>query len=449
MDKGNLQEFAVSVTTQAMQRGASAAEVVVRQRTEFSVGVRLEAVETLEESATEGFGLRVFIEGRQASVSGSDFTADAVNSLVAEAVSMAKATSPDDSAGLPDPEDLAQAIEDLGLYDPAVVEFPTENRIDLAIRAERAARAVSPKIVNFDSGGFDCSSGLAVLANSFGFVGGYSGTTCSLAASPVASDGETMQRDYWYDTRRKLSELDPPEVIGTIAAERTLRRLGGRAVPTQSVPIIFEPSVARELLGDIFQAVSGESIFRKASFLVGQLGEQIASENLTVIDDGRLAGRLGSRPFDGEGVPTRRTVIIDRGVLRSYLLNTYTARKLRMKSTGNASRGLVGAPGVGVGNLYIEPRQPSQLEIIGSIKKGLFVTEVIGFGVNIVNGDYSRSVAGIWIENGELAFPVQGVTIAGNLREMLRSVEMIGSDLDLRGNVASPTLMIGSMAVSA
>jgi PmbA protein len=449
MDKGNLEDFAVAVTRQAMERGASAAEVLVRQRTEFSVMVRLGDVETLEESAGEGFGLRVLIEGRQASVSGSDFTSDAVQSLVAEAVAMARVTSPDDSAGLPDLDTSSNRIDDLGLYDAAVVELPTEVKIDLSVRAERAAREVSPKIVNFDGGGFDCSAGSMVLANSLGFVGGYSGTSCSLAAAPIAADGETMQRDYWYDVRRKLSDLDSPENIGTIAAQRSLRRLGGRPVATQTVPVVFEASVARELLGDIFQAASGESIFRRSSFLVGQLGERVASENLTVVDDGRIPGGLGSRPFDAEGVPTRRTVLINGGVLESYLLNTYTAKKLGLRSTGNASRGLVGSPGVGAGNLYIQPGVHTPQDIISSVKRGLLITELIGFGVNIVTGDYSRSVAGIWIENGELAFPVQGVTIAGNLREMLSSVEMIGNDLDFRGNIVSPTLLIGSMMVSA
>jgi PmbA protein len=258
-----------------------------------------------------------------------------------------------------------------------------------------------------------------------------------------------MQRDYWYDVRRKLDHMDAPEVIGRRAAERTLRKLNGRAVPTQDVPVIFEPNMARELVGNIFQSASGESIFRKASFLVGRLGERVASPSLTVIDDGTIRSGAGSRPFDGEGLPTRRTVVIQDGVLESYLLNSYTARKLGMKSTGNAGRGLVGAPTVDSGNLYIEPGDRSPEEIIKSISKGFYVTELIGFGVNIVTGDYSRSASGIWIENGELTFPVQGVTIAGNLKEMLNSIEMVGNDLDFRGSVVSPTLLIGRMTIAA
>jgi PmbA protein len=258
-----------------------------------------------------------------------------------------------------------------------------------------------------------------------------------------------MQRDYWYDVRRKLSEMDSPEQIGEMAAKRTLRKLNGRSVQTQTVPVVLEPNMARDLVGDIFSAVSGESIFRKASFLVGQLGERVASNGLTVIDDGTRQSGLGSRPFDGEGLPTRQTVVIKDGVLESYLLNTYTGRKLGMRSTGNAGRGLVGAPSVEAGNLFIQPGPHTPEEIIKSVSRGFYVTELIGFGVNIVTGDYSRSASGIWIENGELTFPVQGVTIAGNLKEMLQSIEMIGNDLDFRGGVVSPTLLIGGMTIGA
>jgi PmbA protein len=442
-------EFAAEVAEGAVKRGASAAEVIIRQRTELSVGVRLGEVETLQESTDQGLGLRVLIDGRQSSVSGSDFSADAVNSLVSEAVDLARLTSTDDTAGLPDSEELAGTLPELDLWDQAIVELSTEAQIDLALRAERAAQEYSNQISNFDGGGFDSSYGSVIFANSLGFAGEFRTTSCSLASVPVAAEDGKMQRDYWYDVRRKLSEMDSPEDIGVIAARRTLRKLGSRSVPTQTVPVVLEPNIARDLLGDIFSAASGESIFRKASFLVGQLGEQIANRRLTVIDDGLMLRGLGSRPFDGEGLPTRRTVVIREGVLESYLLNSYTARKLGLKSTGNAGRGLSGAPGVEAGNLYIEAGPYSPDEIIKSISKGLLITELLGFGVNIVTGDYSRSAGGIWIENGELTFPVQGVTIAGNLKEMLNSIEMIGNDLDFRGSVVAPTLLIGRMTIGA
>ena len=442
-------EFAASIAEGAVKRGASAAEVIIRQRTELSVGVRLGEVETLQESTDQGLGLRVLIDGRQASVSGSDFSREAVASLMEEVVELARLTSPDDTAGLPDPQDLATSIPDLDLWDEAIVELSTEDQIEMALRAERAAQAYSSQISNFDGGGFESAYGSVILANSLGFAGEFRATSCSLASVPVATENGKMQRDYWYDVRRKLSEMDSPEEIGGMAARRTLRKLGSRSVPTQSVPVVLEPTMARDLLGDVFNAASGESIFRKASFLVGQLGERIASERLTVIDDGVLPRGLGSRPFDGEGLPTRRTVVINGGVLESYLLNSYTARKLGLRSTANAGRGLSGAPGVEAGNLYIEPGAYSPDEIIRSVSKGLLITELLGFGVNIVTGDYSRSAGGIWIENGELTFPVQGVTIAGNLKEMLNAIEMVGNDLDFRGSVVAPTLLIGKMTIGA
>ncbi|HWC77336.1 MAG TPA: TldD/PmbA family protein, partial [Blastocatellia bacterium] len=367
-------EFASDIARDAVRQGASAAEVVIRQRTEFSVGVRLGEVETLKQSTERGLGLRVLIEGKQASVSGSDFSDDAISSLITEAVELARATSPDDSAGLPLPGAFATEIVDLDLYDEAIEKLETAEKIDLALRAEQAAREVSDRIINFEGGGFDSGSGEIILANSLGFAGQYRGTSCSLATVPVAADDGRMQRDYWFDHRRKLSQMDSPEEVGRVAAMRTLRKLGARPVPTQNVPVIFEPHIARELLGDIFDAVSGESIFRKASFLVGRLGERIASSRLTVVDDGTRVSGLGSRPFDGEGLPTRRTVVIDQGTLENYLLNTYTARKLGLESTGNASRGLVGAPTVEAGNLYIEAGDHGPDEIIASVKRGFYVT---------------------------------------------------------------------------
>lgn len=441
--------FAADVVRQAISRGATAADVLLSEQTEFAVVVRLGEVETLKESTNRGFGLRVLLDGRQASVSGSDFAPEAVSGLVDQAVEMARATSPDDSAALPDPADLAREIEDLDLYDEAIESMSTEEKIELALRAEQKARDASPKIINFDGGGLDSAIGSIVMANSLGFAGGYRGSKCSLVTVPVASDGESMQRDFWYDIRRKLADLDSPEEIGAIAAARTLRKLGARPVPPQTVPVVFEPNVAREFVEDIFQAVSGESIFRKSSFLVGQLGERIASEKVTIIDDGRLPTALGSRPFDAEGLPTRRTVVVRNGVLENYLLNTYTARKLGLGSTANAQRSLVGGPGVGAGNLYIKPGPHTALEILGAVSKGLLVTELIGFGVNVVTGDYSRSASGIWIENGEPTFPVQGITVASNLKEMLGSIEMVGDDLDFRGTIASPTLLIGRMTIGA
>jgi PmbA protein len=247
--------------------------------------------------------------------------------------------------------------------------------------------------------------------------------------------------------------LDSPESIGREAARRTLRRLGAQRVATQRVPIVFAPEVARSLIGSVFEAASGDAIWRSASFLAGKLGEPIAATNLTIVDDNLMLlptgmGGFGSSPFDGEGLPSQRTVVVEAGVLRNYLLNTYSARKLGMKSTHNASRGLAGTPGIGCGNLYLEPGTLTPDQIIGEVKTGLYVTSLMGFGMNVVTGDYSRGATGLWIENGVLTHAVEEVTIAGNLAEMLMNVTAIGNDLEFRGAVASPTLRIDGMTIA-
>jgi PmbA protein len=264
---------------------------------------------------------------------------------------------------------------------------------------------------------------------------------------PVAREGKSMERDYWYSMARSFAGLEKPEEIGRIAAERALRRLGAVKVDTKKVPVVFEPRTARSLLDHIFEAVHGVSVYRQESFLAGKLGQRVASEKLTVIDDGTIPGLFGSSPFDDEGVPTRRTPVIERGILKSYLLNTYTARKLSLRTTGNAARGLTGNAGIGHGNFYMEQGVKSPGDIIAGITDGFYVTELMGFGVNIVTGDYSRGAAGIWIRNGELAFPVSEVTIAGNLEQMFLDLGEIGSDLEFRSSTAAPTLMIPEMTV--
>jgi PmbA protein len=257
-----------------------------------------------------------------------------------------------------------------------------------------------------------------------------------------------MQRDAWYSVQRRLCRLDSPESVGRAAARRTLRRLGARKVATQEVPVVFDPDMAASLMRSVCGAVSGSAIYRGASFLAGKLGQQVAATGLTLVDDGRMPGGLGSRPFDGEGLPTRRTMVIENGKLASYLLDTYTGRKLGLASTGNASRSLGQPPTVGPMNFYAPPGPHSPEEIIRSVDRGLYVTEMIGFGVNLVTGDYSRGAVGLWIEKGELAYPVEEITIAGNLKDMLRGIEMIGNDLEWRGAVAAPTLKIGRMTVA-
>jgi PmbA protein len=450
----DLESLAADVVAMAVKAGASDAEAVVREGDEFSVNVRMGQVETLKESGSRGLGLRVFLGTRSASTSTSDLTPDGIRQLVEGAVALAKVTEEDPFTGLPDAADFGSVSDDLHLYYEDVYSLSGAERIEWARRAEAAALSVDPRITNSDGGSFDAATGSMVLANSRGFVGGYRSSYAGVSAAPLAVDADgTMQRDGWGSSARCFAHLESPEDIGKEAARRTLRRLGARRVPTQKVPIVFAPEVARSLIGSVFEAASGDSIWRSASFLAGRLGEQIAASSLTIVDDNLMllptgAGGFGSSPFDGEGLPSRRTVIVENGVLQSYLLNSYAARKLGMKSTHNASRGLAGTPGIGCGNLYLEPGAQTPEEIIAAIPTGLYVTSLMGFGVNVVTGDYSRGATGLWIENGQLTHAVEEVTIAGNLADMLKNVTAIGNDLVFRGSVASPTLRIDGMTIA-
>jgi len=450
----DLESLAADVVAKAMKAGATDAEAVVREGDEFSVRVRMGKVETLEESGSRGLGLRVFLGQRSASASTSDLTAEGIEQLVEGALDLAKVTEEDPFSGLPEKEEFGAFPGDLHLYDEDVYSLPGTERIEWARRAEAAALSADPRITNSDGGSFEAATGRKALANSRGFVGGYRSSYAGVSAAPVAMDANgQMQRDGWWSSARRLADLDSPESVGREAARRALRRLGARRVPTQEVPIIFAPEVARSLIGTIFEAASGDAIWRGASFLAGRLGKQIAAPSLTVIDDNTMLlptgmGGFGSTPFDGEGLPTRRTVVVEQGVLRNYLLNTYTARKLGMKSTHNAARGLAGAPGIGCGNFYLEPGALTPEQIIAEVPAGLYVTSLMGFGVNTVTGDYSRGATGLWIENGALTHAVEEVTIAGNLAEMLRNVTAIGNDLEFRGAAASPTLRIDGMTIA-
>ncbi len=452
-DRTDLQELAEFVVSRALLAGASDAEVTIREGDEFSTTVRLGEVETLKESGSRGIGLRVLTEAengyRVASTSSSDFTPEGIEHLVNGAVALAQVTSVDAFAGLADAGEFGKLSGDLELYHEDVYSLPIEERIAWARRAEAAAMAVDTRLVNSDGASFDAATGRRVFANSRGFMGEYRSSYCSIAASPIAqgANGE-MQRDYWWSQARAFRDLEQPEAVGREAARRTLRMLDARRVPTQQAPVVFAPEVARGLVGAVFDAAAGDAIYRGASIFAGKLGEEVASPSVTVVDDGTIPGGFGTSPFDAEGLPSRRTVIVEKGVLRSYVLNTYAGRKLGMKSTGNAGRGLAGNPYLDAGNLYLEAGTQAAEEIVRGVERGLYVTRLLGQGVNLVTGDYSRGAAGLWIENGELAYPVHEITIAGNLREMLRNIMAIGSDLVFRGATAAPTLRVDGMTIA-
>jgi PmbA protein len=359
---------------------------------------------------------------------------------------MARATGEDVAAGLPD-EMVPPEEVDLAMHDPSPAALPTEERIARARQGEAVALE-TPGITNSQGASWASGESSVVLANTMGFLGGYRSSSVSLSVVPQAERDGQMERDYWYTTGRGLEDLETPEQVGRTAAGRTLRRLGARQVPTCQAPVVFDPDTAAELMGALFSALSGYAVFRNATFLKDRVGQQVASPLLTLVDDGRVRRGLGARPFDGEGLPTRRNVPVERGVLRFYLCDSYSARKIGAKPVGSARRGLSGGPGVGAGNLFFEPGETTPEEIIGGVERGLYVTDLIGFGVNVVTGDYSQGAVGHWIENGKLAHPVHEVTIAGNLNEMLEDVDAVGNDLVFRGASASPTLRVRRMTIS-
>jgi PmbA protein len=444
----DLPELAQDIVRQAIAGGATAAECVVREGDEFSTLVRLGQVETLKESGSKAIGVRVFNGKRAASTYSSDFSREGLNRMVKSALELSKITSEDPFGGIPEASQLGSIGGDLDLYSADVYSLPGEERISCARRAEKAALDYDPRIKNSEGGSFDAATGHKVLANSHGFVGEYRRSYCSVAAVPIAqNENGTMQRDYWFSVARNLGRLESPEHVGTVAAQRTLRRLGARKGKTAHVPVVLDPLVAASMLDHIFEGVNGDSVYRGASFLAGKLGEKIAGDRVTVIDDGTIVGGFGTSPFDGEGIPTRRTVVIEDGVLKSYLLNTYTAKKLGLQTTANASRGLAGTPGIGPGNYFLQPGTKTPQQIISEIKEGLYVTEFMGHGANLVTGDYSRGASGMWILGGELAYPVEEITVAGNLKEMLFNISEIGTDLEFRGAMACPTMRIEGLTV--
>jgi PmbA protein len=466
----DLHALAEQAVARAIQAGATDAEAVAFAGEEFAVHVRLGQVEQLTESGSNAIGLRVFFADstgqKTASTSTSDLSPDGISRLVSGAVELAKVTGADPFAGLPDRDAFgSNDIASQHLYFTDVDAIPPAERIEIARRCEAAAMAFDTRIQNSSGADFDASSSHRVMVNSRGFQGEYRRSYCGFSATPIAQEGSDsksgMQRDHWYSSARTAQLLESPEDIGNEAARRALRRLGARRVPTQKCPIVFSPEIAKSIMGNLLSAADGDAIYRNASMFADKLGEQVAGENITMIDDGTMVfdhtlpsgetiqvGGFGTSPFDGDGLPTRRTVVIENGILKNLMLNTYTARKLNLASTGKATRGLAGAPGIGGGNYFLKPGTQTPEQIIGDVKNGLYVLHTMGFGVNLVTGDYSQGASGLWIENGELTHAVEEITIAGNLKDMFRNVSAIGNDLEFRGSGAVPTVRIEGMTIA-
>jgi PmbA protein len=442
------QELGRDILAMAKTQGASQGDVVMVESDSFFVTVRLGEVEKISQAQEKRLGLRLFFGSSSASASTSDISKKSVARLVEDTTRMARATAQDPHSGLPEAGDLAGEVRDLDLLDNEARSVSVEEKIQMATQMEKSALELDPRITNSEGAEFSNNFGRVIYASSHGFAGEYHGSTFGHSVAPVAKANGSMQRDYWYSSNRKFARLESPKAVGEKASQRALRRLGARKVKTCEVPIVFDPEISASLLRNLSSAISGYSLYKGASFLVGKLGAQIASELVTVIDDGTIPGALGSRPFDGEGLPTRNKTVVEKGRLQSYLLDTYSGRKLGMASTANAARSVGEPPAVAPSNFYLAAGKDSPDDIVRSVKQGFYVTELIGFGVNMVTGDYSRGAVGLWIEDGELSYPVEEVTIAGNLKEMLQNIEMVGDDLEMRGRIAAPTLKISQMTVA-
>jgi PmbA protein len=441
------EDLLAEVLRRARARGATAADGYLIEERHFSASVRLGEVETVTHARDQRLSLRVFVGLASAASSTSDLSPQSLERVVDEATALAKITAEDPHAGLPDPAELIEHVPDLDLEDVAGDSTSPEDKIAIAREAEAAALASDPRITNSEGAEYGDRRARFAYATSHGFAHAYATSSFTISVAPVAAANGEMQRDYWWSTARKRACLEDPASVGRTAAARAVRRLGSRKISTTEVPVIFDPENAASLIRALAGAASGPSLYRRASFLLDRLGTTIAAPRVTVVDDGLIPGALGSRPFDGEGLATRRTVLVREGVLESYLLDSYSARKLGLTSTHHAVRDGSGVT-VATTNLMLMAGPSTPAELIASVKRGLYVTELIGFGVNAVTGDYSRGAVGLWIENGELTHPVEEVTVAGNLLEMFTRIEGIGNDLTLRDRTAAPTLLIGRMVVA-
>ncbi len=445
-----LLEIAGDVVARARAGGADVAEAVARSGSDLSTKVRLGEPELVEEASHRGVGMRVIRDQRVAMTSTSDLSPRGLQRFVADALELLDVAQPDPFAGPADPALYAKPpYPALDLYDPSGGEITAAQAIALAKRGEAAAREADPRITNSEGGSFGRTANAFGIVLSSGFTGGYATSYASMSVVPVADDeGGKKRRGFYWSAKRHLAELLSPEEIGKEAARRTLRKLGARKVPTCEAPVIFDPDAARSILGLFASSVMGSSIWRKSSYLLGREGTRVASDLVTIVDDPLIVRGPGSRPFDGEGLPARTNLVVEAGVLKTFLCDSYSARKLGRASTGNASRGGGGGVGPGTTNFVLRPTGEKAAEILKSTPSGLYVTEMMGFGFNPVTGDFSRGAAGFWIENGELAFPVSEVTISLNLDQLLQRIDAVGDDLDLRSSTASPTLRVSSMTIA-
>jgi PmbA protein len=444
----NLEQVAKAAVALAQKYGATQAEAYLEWGRSSSVSVRDGEVEDLTESIGKGLGLRVIVNGRLGFSYTSDFDPASMESFVERCVALAKVSAQSDANVLPDRATLARRNPKQQLFDPRVAESDPEWKLKTAIELERLCKGFDPRITKMQSVGAGEGVSRVCIASSEGLLDSYESTQAYLYAAPVASQGDELQVGSWSESRMFLADLPDAEFVAKKAAHRAVRMLGARKVSTQRVPVVFDPQMAGGFIGTLAGAVSGQAVYLQSSFLAGKLGEKIAPDFFTVVDDGLLERGLGTSPFDGEGVATRTTPVIEGGVLKSYLYDVYTAKKAKAETTGNAARSYGSVPSISVNNFYLKPGTASPESLLKGIKSGLYVTGMMGSGVNLVTGEYSRGASGFWIEDGALAYPVQECTVAGHLLEMMKGIDAIADDVVFRSSVVAPTLRFGELTVS-
>lgn len=436
-DQAQLERHVQFALDTARRQGADAAETTVSVDQGLAASVRRGEVETIEHRRDRGLAIAVYFGRRKGAASTADFSEQAIADAVRAACDIARYTSEDPCQGLADPAHLATSVPDLDLYHPW--DLSVDEAIDRARACEQAAFDTDPAIDNSEGAEVNSHSGVRVYGNTHGFLAGYPASSHSLSCAVLGRRGDELQRDFWYSVSRLPEGLASAESVGRRAAERTVARLGSRRLSTTSAPVLFTPQMARSLLGHFIGAISGGNLYRKASFLLDSLGEPVFAERVSLTEQPHLPQALGSAPFDGEGVATRERRLVDAGVLQGYVLSSYSARQLGMETTGNAG---------GVHNLTLSPGASGFDELVAGLDRGLVVTHLMGQGVNLVTGDYSRGAAGFWVEDGKIAYPVEEITVAGNLREMFRNIGALGNDVDIQGNVRTGSILIDRMTIA-
>ena len=445
----DLSSIASDIVERARALGATEADCYVSSGIESSVTVRKGELERLHEAGSRYISIRVIKDKRTAVCNTSDLTPKALAEMVRTAVELAAISEPDEFAGLPAKEDLALDYGTaLQLYDERIESLTVDEMKDIVLRAEQAAFDFDSRINNSEGAEFGAERGLLVLANSLGFCGSYPYTAASFSVQVMAEDEDGKKRnDYWFSAERMFHRLESPEEVGRRAAARAVRKIGARKVGTRDVPVVWDPTMASGLASTVAAAASGEALFKRSTFLADSEGDAIASPLLSITSDPTLPARLGSKPFDGEGVRTRRNEIVSGGVFKQFLFDSYYARRTGRRTTGNASRA-GDSIGIGAANVILEPGDGDLESIVSGVADGLYLTDLMGFGINQTTGDFSRGAAGMWIENGELTYPVTEINVSGNLKQMLRDIDAVGADTLWRGGVAAPTVRISRMTVS-